>query len=116
MGWCNIEGYLIVDKYDYGIYEFESKLLDNKPFSRRVINFSTMKPTNFKVLKETYNFKYTKLNEQYILDNCSKNTTFMIESSFLKNTSFVSTVQIEKTNKFDDSNLKSFNMFNWDIK
>jgi hypothetical protein len=81
-----------------------------------VINFSTMKPTNFKVLKETYHFKYTKLNEQYILDNCSKNTTFITESGFLKNTSFVSTVQIEKINPFNDNDLKSFNMFNWEIK
>lgn len=112
----NIEGYLIIDKFDYGIYEFESKLLENKPFFEKNINFSNNKMLVFKILTETYHFKYFKQNDKYLLDNCNKSTTFMMDSGEFKNILFYSAVQVEKTIDFEDKNLMKFNMYNWDMK
>ncbi len=113
---CKIEGYLIVDKYDYGIYEFESKLLNNKPFIIHATNFSNSKSIVFKILKDTYHFKYTKENDKYILDYSNKNTTFIAKNKReLKDITFNETVQAEKTINFGESNLKKFNIFTWDF-
>ncbi len=112
----NIEGYLIIDRFDYGIYEFNSKLLNSKSFYKLEMNFSNSKFNRFKILTENYNFKYIKQDNRYILDNCNKSTTFIVENVNFKNISFSSTIQVEKTNSFLDKDLKKYDMFNWEFK
>ncbi|MFI5451329.1 hypothetical protein ACHMWN_04150 [Pedobacter sp. UC225_61] len=116
IGLFSIEGYLIIDKFDYGIYEFESKLLNDKPFFKKEINFSTSKPLVFKVLMDTYHFKYVKEEGRYILDNSNKSTTFIEEKGDFKQIVFKSIIQVEKTKNFSDRNLKEFDMVKWEYK
>ncbi|GEM_PF-3457661 len=113
----SIEGYLIVDKQDFGIYEFETRLLNNKPrFISQNTNLSNSKPAAFKIDAETYRFKYTKESDGYILDHSSKNTIFTAEKGQHKNIRFIATTQVERTVDFGDRNLKGFDAFKWDIK
>lgn len=112
----SIEGYLLVDKYDYGIYEFETKLLNDKPLSKKGTNFSTKKTLSFKVINDSYHFSYIKQNGKYVLDNCSKNIRFTIDGAEFDNILFSNIIQVEKTVEFADINLKQFDAFSWDIK
>lgn len=113
----SIEGYLIVDKQDFGIYEFESRLKDSKPrFVNLHTNLSNTKSATFKIDTETYKFKYTKESDSYLLAYSSKNTTFTAEKGQHKNMRFTATTQVERTVDFGDRNLKSFDVFKWDIK
>ncbi|WAC41528.1 hypothetical protein [Pedobacter sp. SL55] len=112
----SIEGYLLIDKYDYGIYEFETKLLNDKPLLKKGTNFSTKRALSFKIINDGYRFSNLKQNGKYVLDNCTKNITFTIEGAEFDNILFSNTVQVEKTMKFDDTNLKQFDTFSWDIK
>lgn len=113
----NIEGYMIVDKVDFGIYEFETRLMDNKPrFIRQHMNLGNSKPAMFKIDSETYKFKYTKESDKYILDYSSKNASFTEEKGQYKNIRFIASTQVERTVDFGNSNLKHFDAFKWDIK
>lgn len=114
--WFSIEGYMIVDKADFGIYEFETRLLDNKSRFEKVTNFNNLKPVVFKIDYDTYKFKYTKENDGYVLVYCSKNSRFTEEKGQYKNSLFSSTVQVERTIDFGDKNLKSFDVYKWEIK
>lgn len=115
-GLSDIEGFLIVDKFDYGIHEFMSKLLDSKPFFIKETNFSNSKPIVFKILTDTYHFKYAKNEDNYILISSSKYTTFIEEKGDYKDILFTSKIQVEKTVDFDAKNLREFDMLNWNFK
>jgi hypothetical protein len=111
-----IEGYMIVDKFDYGVYEFVSRLLNNDVSAVKIINFSNNRPITFKILNDTYKFKYTKENDTYILKSSTRNTNFIQEKGEFKNINFVCNIQVERTINFKDLSLKKFNIFNWDIE
>ncbi len=112
----NIEGYMIVDKVDFGIYEFETRLMDNKPRFVKHINLSNLKPNVFKIADETFKFKYTKEDEVYVLNYCSKHISFTSTKAPYQNILFTSTAQVERTIDFEDKNLKDFDIYNWTIK
>lgn len=112
----SFEGYIIIDKSDFGIYEFESRLLNGNPSFLKTSNFSNNKPIKFKIFTDTYKFKYTKENDTYILNSSSRNTSFVEEIGEYKNIKFSCNIEMERTIDFTDSNLKKFNIFNWDIK
>lgn len=112
----NIEGYMLVDRYDFGIYEFESQLQSNHPLYIKHKNFSNAETIVFKIYKDTYKFKYIKENGAYTLDYSSKSTHFSTEKGSFKNIDFVNTVQVERTPNYEDKNLKNFDMFKWLIK
>lgn len=115
-GRFSIQGYMIVDKGDFGIYEFEAHLLNDQPRFVKHVNFSNSNLMLFKVYTDTYRFRYIKENDIYILDYSSKNTKFTEEKGEYKNIQFTNTIQVERTIDFAEKNLKSFDAFKWTIK
>lgn len=116
IGWFNIEGFLIVDKYDFGVCEFESRLLGNKPFLLKETNFSNSKSIVFSMLTDTYHFKYGKENGRYILENSSKHSEFIEKKGQYKGSLFTSTIQVERTINYTDDNVREFDVYKWEFK
>lgn len=112
----NVEGYLVIDKYDYGIYEFQTKLKDDKPLFKNGSNFGGTKKLSFKIISDDYNFSCFKENGKYVLNNCTKNIKFSIIDSTFNGIIFSNKIQVEKTVNFVDANLKFFDSFTWDLK
>lgn len=100
----DVEGRLVVDSKDYGIYEFNYK---RKNFNEKSDSFFDEKTQKYYFFDETENYSFNKVNNVYILNDYSTIISF-------KNLNYGDTFRFESQKnmieKFDSHNLKKVNL------
>jgi hypothetical protein len=108
------EGYLIVDKVDFGIYELEMKLI---PQSGNVgVTYLQTEKQNLSYLINESNMFYSmsKIGDEYIVNWAGYNFTATHTKGDFKGQKFVNKVRIESTNSFVDKEMYRFSIFRYE--
>jgi len=108
------EGYLIVDKVDFGIYELEMKLI---PQSGNVgVTYLQTEKQNLSYLINESNIFYSmrKIGDEYIVNWAGYNFTATHTKGDFKGQKFVNKVRIESTNSFVDKEMYRFSILRYE--
>lgn len=102
-------GYIIVDPYDYGIYELSLRLVNSKNNIKNSYIF--IDKTNQKYLINTakYFVQYQKSNGIYSLKTYSEESNFTQLNGNFKSSNFKNLSTIEETIQFQNTKLTKFN-------
>jgi hypothetical protein len=110
-------GHIIVDKFDYGVYEFKYALKSDKiayrniPFNKKLLKYN--------VLLDGGYFKYEKdENDKYNLITYSTTKKFIAKNEDLKGREFQykSTLEPSIESNVNTSTLKKFNTMNYELE
>ena len=106
------KGYLIIDRDDFGLYEFSCKTItDNKSKRNLTLNGKII---NFKILNEESFIKYFKNSKgKYELISYSFDSELHVLDGYFKNSIFTNKCRKEPTNPFNAPNLKKINLLTY---
>lgn len=107
-------GYLIVDKVDFGIYELEMKLVPNSG-NIGVTHLNTEKQNLSYLINESNMFySMTKIDNEYVVNWASYNFTATHTKGDFKGEKFISKVKVEATQNFVDEKMYKFSFLKYD--
>jgi hypothetical protein len=115
-GKMSFNGYIIVDKLDFGIYEFKLNLSGSKNNDVKITSREKIKQS-YDILEIDYFIKYIKDdNENYNLVYSFFNQSFIQKEGNFKNIKFSKTSTVENSFNFNNENYLPFDIFNYNIK
>jgi hypothetical protein len=107
-------GYLIIDKGDFGTYELEMKLVPNSG-NIGVTHLHTEKQNLSYLINESNIFySMTKIDNEYVVNWASYNFTATHTKGDFKGAKFVSKVRVEATPNFVDEKMYKFNILRYE--
>jgi hypothetical protein len=107
------EGYLIVDKLDFGIYELEMKLIQHSANIYQTYSFEDKKNLTYQINEENLFYSFTKINNEYHMNNTRYDLTFIQTKGDFKSSKFVNKYRVENTPSYSDKNAYKFDFVNY---
>lgn len=108
------EGYLIVDKEDFGIYELQMSLVSNKSNQYSCIIFDEKTQQSYSVFEEKLSYSFFKNDNKYELLTSKYDMTFSQTKGNFKGQKFSNIYRIESTPNFVDSKAIKFDLNNYE--
>jgi hypothetical protein len=116
-GNLSFNGYLLVDKTNFGIHEFQLNLSDYKNNNIKLLTSQNKIKQSFDVLETDYFIKYHKgVNDEYHLQYSFLNQSFIQKEGAFQNKKFIKKSTIESSYKFNTTEFLPFDIFNYNIK
>lgn len=107
-------GYIIVDKSDFGVYEFKAEVSIKKNKRNLVLENKIL---NFQILTETSYIKYKKdINGNYELIKYAYDSELKVLNGFFKDRIFINKCRKELTPYFDTSSMVPFDVITYKTK
>lgn len=116
-GNLSFNGYLVVDKMDFGIHEFKLNLSDPKNNNIKLFTSQNKIKQSFDILEIDYFIKYNKNeNEEYDLLYSYLNQTFKQKEGSFINKKFIKKSKVESSYNFNNIKFIPFDIFNYNLK
>lgn len=116
-GNLSFNGYIIVDKIDFGIHEFRLNLSDSKNNNIKLSTSQNKIKQSFDILETDYFIKYSKdENDEYNLLYSYLNQLFIQKEGDFINKKFIKKSTIESSFNFNNIKFLPFDIFNYNLK
>lgn len=116
-GNLSFNGYIIVDKIDYGIHEFRLNLSDTKDNNIKLFTSRNKTKQSFDILETEYFIKYNKgENDEYNLLYSYSNLLFTQKEGGFINKKFIKKSTVESSYNFNNTIFLPFDIFNYNLK
>lgn len=110
----NYEGYLIVDKEDFGVYELQMNLIKNKSNTASCLIFDDKTQQTYLVEDESLFYSFKKNDTKYELVTSKYDINFIQTKGNFKNKKFNNKYRIEGTSNFSDIKAVKFDLNNYE--
>ena len=107
------QGYIIIDKLDFGIYELEMKLLPNTDNVEVTYLFSEKENLSYSVNEEILFYSLNKVENEYVINWSSYDLKLTQKKGDFKGCTFINKFRIENTPNFIDEKTSRFNFVNY---
>ena len=108
------EGYLIVDKIDFGIYELEMNLIPNSDNIYSTYLFKEKQNQSYIINEEYLFYSMTKINNEYYMNSSKYDYIFTQTKGDFKGLKLINKFRIEDTPDFTDTNMYKFDFVNYE--